>query len=330
MRKFLIAIIVIIIVVVGFFLVRKKQTHKSKEQKFTVTQVTRGDISIKVLSTGTIVPYTRVEVNSPVNGRIDRINVDEGDVVKPGDILAWISSEDRIALLDAARSDLEDARRSGDSAAIKAALAAQQIANNAYLPVPLTNSIAGVVIARSCEPGQNISTATVLFVISDRLVADVQVDEADIGKIRLGQDAIATLDAFPDQPVDTKVTKIAHEGTLVSGVVEYDVMVEPPKVPPNWKSGMTADVEFIVSAKDSVLEVPNSAIKDKDGGKFVTVLQENKPVPQPISTGITDGKMTEVTEGLNEGERIMVNNGVFQSNQANNSRRPPGMFRGFH
>jgi len=330
MKKFWIGIIVVIIVVIGFFFIRKKQTVKSKELKFTVAEVTRGNIEVKVLSTGTIEPYTRVEVNSPVNGRIDRVDVDEGAVVKPGNILAWISSEDRIALLDAARSNLEDARRTGDSTAIKEALAAQEIANNAYKPVPLTNSISGVVIARSCEPGQNISTQTILFVISDRLVANVQVDEADIGKIKLNQEAVVTLDAFPDEPVHSKVTKISHEGTLVSGVVEYNVMVEPKPVPSNWKSGMTADVEFIISAKDSILVIPKSAIKEKQGNNFVTVLQDNKPVPQPISTGITDGKLIEVTNGLKEGERLMVSSGGTQSNQASNSRRPPGMFRGFH
>jgi membrane fusion protein, macrolide-specific efflux system len=333
MRKFWIAIIVVIIIVSGFFFIRKRHTTKSKQTQFSVTEVTRGNIEVKVLSTGTIEPYTRVEVNSPVNGRIERVDVDEGDVVKPGDILAWISSEDRIALLDAARSNLEDARRSGDSAAIKEALAAQQIANNAYLPVPLTNSIAGVVIARSCEPGQNISTATVLFVISDRLVANVPVDEADIGKITLGQNVTVTLDAFPDESVPAKVTKISHEGTLVSDVVEYNVMVEPTQVPAHWKSGMTADVEFVISAKDNVLVIPKNAVKEKQGNSFVTVLQDNKPTPQPISTGITDGKMVEVTEGLAEGDKIMTSsiNGIngIQLNQNSrfrgNMMPPPGM-----
>jgi len=321
MKKFWIGIIVVIIVVVGFFFIRKRLTSKSNQPQFTVTEVTRGNIEVKVLSTGTIQPYTRVEVNSPVSGRIERVEVDEGDVVKPGDILAWISSEDRIALLDAARSKLEEARNKGDSVVIKEALAAQEIANNAYKSVPLTNSISGVVIARSCEPGQNISTPTILFVISDRLLANVQVDEADIGKISLKQEAVITLDAFPNEQMQAKVTKISHEGTLVADVVVYNVMVEPLKVPSYWASGMTANVEFIIVSKPNVLTLPNAALKQRDGNKFVLVLNGNKEEPKTIETGATDGKKVEVTGGLTEGDKVIVSYMQTQQNQSGSSQR---------
>jgi macrolide-specific efflux system membrane fusion protein len=321
MKKILIGIIVLIIVIVGFFFLRKRLTNKTKQPQFTVAEVTRGNIEVKVLSTGTIQPYTRVEVNSPVSGRIDRVEVDEGDVVKPGDILAWISSEDRIALLDAARSKLEEAQSSKDSAAIKEARMAQTIADNAYKLVPLTNSISGQVINRSCEPGQNVTTQSVLFVISDRLVANVQVDEADIGKISLGQDAIITLDAFPNEQMQAKVTKISHEGTLVTDVVVYNVMVEPLKVPSHWASGMTANVEFIIVSKPNVLTLPNAALKQRDGNKFVLVLSGNKPEPRTIETGATDGKKVEVTAGLTEGDKVIVSNTRSQQNQSGSSER---------
>jgi len=321
MKKILIGILVLIIVIVGFFFLRKRLTNKSKQPQFTVAEVTRGNIEVKVLSTGTIQPYTRVEVNSPVSGRIERVEVDEGNVVKPGDILAWISSEDRIALLDAARSKLEDAQNKGDPAAINEAKMAQTIADNAYKPVPLTNSISGQVINRSCEPGQNVTTQTVLFVISDRLVANVQVDEADIGKISLGQDAVITLDAFPNEQMQAKVTKISHEGTLVADVVVYNVMVEPLKVPSHWASGMTANVEFIIVSKPNVLTLPNAALKQRDGNKFVLVLSGNKPEPRTIETGATDGKKVEVIGGLTEGDKVIVSNMQTQQNQSGSSER---------
>jgi macrolide-specific efflux system membrane fusion protein len=321
MKKILIGIIVLIIVIVGFFFLRKRLTNKSKQPQFTVAEVTRGNIEVKVLSTGTIQPYTRVEVNSPVSGRIERVEVDEGNVVKPGDILAWISSEDRIALLDAARSKLEDAQNKGDPAAINEAKMAQTIADNAYKPVPLTNSISGQVINRSCEPGQNVTTQTVLFVISDRLVANVQVDEADIGKISLGQDAVITLDAFPNEQMQAKVTKISHEGTLVADVVVYNVMVEPLKVPSHWASGMTANVEFIIVSKPNVLTLPNAALKQRDGNKFVLVLSGTKPEPRTIETGATDGKKVEVIGGLTEGDKVIVSNMQTQQNQSGSSER---------
>ncbi len=321
MKKVLIGILILAVIIAGFFIIRKKVTKKSKQEQITTSEVTIGNIEVKVTATGTVQPYTRVEVNSPVSGRIDRVLVDEGDVVKSGDILAWISSEDRIALLDAARSNLDAAQKTGDSAAIKEALASEVIAENAYKPVPLTNSISGQVIARSCEPGQNVTTQTVLFVISDRLVASVQVDEADIGKISLEQEAQIYLDAFPSETIIGKVTKIAHEGSLVSDVVVYNIMVEPLQVPSYWSSGMTANVNFIIVNKQNVLTISSNAIKERDGNKFVMVMVNNHPESKQITTGATDGKSIEITSGLVEGDKIIVSGLQGQQGRSSDTNR---------
>jgi macrolide-specific efflux system membrane fusion protein len=318
MKKILVVIVFVAIVVAGYFYWQKRSGDNPGQPSYETVRVERGNIEIKVLSTGTIQPYTRVEVSSSVSGRIDRVEVDEGDIVKEGDILAWISSEDRIALLDAARSGLESAQKENNPEALKEAKMAYEIADKAYKPVPLTNSISGEVINRSCEPGQNVSTQSILFVIADRLVASVEVDEADIGKIGLGQQTWVVLDAFPDERLKGKVSKISREGTLVSDVVVYDVMVNPLKVPPHWASGMTANVEFMVEKKDSILIIPKSAVKQGRGENFVVVLEE-EPTPRKIETGISDGRVLEVTEGLKEGEKVIL------SGIENNSRqREPG------
>jgi macrolide-specific efflux system membrane fusion protein len=305
MKKLLVVIVLVAVVVAGYFYWQKRKDDNSGQISYETVRVERGNIQIKVLSTGTIEPYTRVEVSSSVNGRIERVEVDEGDIVKQGDILAWISSEDRIALLDAARSGLESAQKSNDQKAIKEAETAYEIADKAYKPVPLTNSISGEVISRSCEPGQNVSTQTVLFAISDRLVASVEVDEVDIGKIRKGQETWIVLDAFPNERLRGKVTKISREGTLTSDVVVYNVMVDPLKVPSHWASGMTANVEFTVERKDSVLVIPKGAVNERRGGNFV-MMMEDQPTPRKIEVGITDGRMLEVIAGLMEGDSVIL------------------------
>jgi macrolide-specific efflux system membrane fusion protein len=322
MKKLLVAIVFVAIVVAGYFYWQKRNSADPGQLSYETVRVEKGTIENKVLSTGTIEPYTRVEVSSSVSGRIDGVEVDEGDLVKKGDILAWISSEDRIALLDAARSAQESASKAGDPEAIKEAEMAYQIAEKAYKPVPLTNSISGEVIDRSCEPGQNVSTQSVLFVIADRLVATVKVDEADIGKIELGQKTKITLDAFPDEQLNGKVTKISREGSLVSDVVEYEVMVEPQKVPRHWASGMTANVQFIIVKKDSVLVIPKNAVKEVENMSMVMVLTD-RPMPRRIKTGITDGKLIEVTEGLMEGENIIVAGSAENAQKRENDFRPP-------
>jgi len=322
MKKLCWIIIPVIIALAAFIYFREMSANGSQRPSFETAVVERGTIEVKVLSTGTIEPYTRVEVSSSVNGRIDRVEVDEGDMVKEGDILAWISSEDRIALLDAARSGLESAQERKDEEKIKQAKAASEIADKAYRPVPLTNSIRGEVINRSCEPGQNVSTQSVLFAIADRLVARVQVDEADIGTIKPGQNARILLDAFPDERVEARVTKISREGAIVSGVVEYDVLVEPLGVPRRWASGMTANVEFIVERKDSILVIPKSALSEREGLNFVTVLAGG-PELVKIEAGITDGKLVEVVGGLREGDRVVL--GQTESKSESDTSRPRSM-----
>jgi macrolide-specific efflux system membrane fusion protein len=295
----------VVIFLILVYLFRIRNGDGQDRPSFETARVERQNIEVKVLSTGTIQPYTRVEVTSPVNGRIDRVEVDEGEMVREGDILAWISSEERAALLDAARSELEEAQERGDKETLEEVQRAYTIAERAYRPVLLSNSISGEVIKRSCEPGQNVSTQTVLFVISDRLVAGVEVDEADIGKIKTNQDARILLDAFPDERIEGRVTKVSREGRIVSNVVVYDVMVEPSAVPSYWSSGMTANVEFLTESKNDILAVPKSAVRERDGRNFVMVLAEN-PDPRPIETGITDGKVIEVARGLTEGETVIL------------------------
>jgi macrolide-specific efflux system membrane fusion protein len=329
MKKLLaiISVLVLVAVAVVFFLGR--DDPRSSQPSYATTTVTRGDLEIKVMATGTIEPYTRVEVSSSVSGRIDEVEVDEGDVVGEGDILAWISSEDRIALLDAARSGLESAQRTGDPVTIQESEAAYEIAEKAYKPIPLTNSISGEVISRSCEPGQNVSTQSVLFAIADRLVANVQVDEVDIGKISHGQEAWITLDAFPEERRQAKVSKISREAELISDVVVYDVMVEPLMIPSHWASGMTANVEFMIDERDDVLLIPKSAVTEQDGRSFVIVMAE-EPRSREIQTGISDGVKMEVTEGLREGETIVASGAKAGSEQEGNRFKPPmgGMLGG--
>lgn len=331
MKKLLIAIIVIIILVVGFFPIRKLLSKKTKQPQFKTVEVMTGNIEVKVLATGTIQPHTRVEVNAPVSGRIEQVLVDEGDLVKPGDILAWIASEDRIALLDAARSALETAQKLNDPQALSQSHQAYEIAEKAYKRVPLTNSISGEVIARNAEPGQNVNTQTKIFVISDRLLANVTVDEADIGKISLNQQAIITLDAYPKEEIPAKVTKISREGQTVSNIVVYNVMVEPQKVPSYWASGMTANVQFVFVKKDDVLILPLTAIRQQNGKKTVLVPKGKESEVKVIETGVTDGKSIEIIRGLNKGDVVLVSASQSQglpSSGYDSERRMRQMMRG--
>ncbi|MDD2889564.1 MAG: efflux RND transporter periplasmic adaptor subunit [bacterium] len=342
MKKIVIpGILVLLIISVVLFSVKKHKTNLKQQQKDPTVQVSYGNIEVKVLSTGTIQPYTRVEVKPPVNGRLDKIEAQEGDKVYENKVLALLSSEERVAIITSAESDLSEAKKSGDNASIESAQKSYEMVKGFYKSVPINASISGEIIKRDCEPGQNVTTATVLFVISDKLVANVSVDEADIRNISIGYPAQIVLDAFPDQEITGRVVKISHESRLVSNVNIYDVMVVPDSIPEYWRSGMTANVNFIIQSKDNVLSLPLSIVRERKGfkgakksanadkhgkqgqwagsnspkrdststrkrnNKYVFLLENGKSVERDVQTGLSDGANIEITSGLKEGDTVI-------------------------
>jgi macrolide-specific efflux system membrane fusion protein len=257
--------------------------------------VERGDLSQTIKATGVVQPQNRLVIRPPVSGRIDDVLVREGQYVKKGQTLVLMSSDERAALLDAARA------RGPEELARWEAL---------YKPAPLLAPLSGMVIARSVEPGQSASQADTVLVLADRLIVKGQVDETDIARVRLGQDCLITLDAYADQPVKGRVDHIAFEAKTVSNVTIYEVEVLPLKVPAFMRSGMTANVDFVVESREDVLLLPADALQPQaDGSALVQVpnpKDPSKPRLVPVRTGLSDGKRVELLEGLDEGDAVLV------------------------
>jgi len=144
--------------------------------------------------------------------------------------------------------------------------------------------------------------------MSDHLIVNAQVDETDIGKVKNGLKAQLTLDAYPDKSFPGKVTQIRYEAITVNNVTMYNVYVLPVKVPAFMRSGMSADVEFTVDSKDDALLLPTEAIKTENGQSYVLVADpaNKKPKHVQVQTGLVDGKQTEITDGLQEGDQALV------------------------
>ncbi|UPT72790.1 MAG: efflux RND transporter periplasmic adaptor subunit [Elusimicrobiota bacterium] len=129
-----------------------------------------------------------------------------------------MSSNDRTAILDAARAQGPEAVKKWE---------------DAYKPTAVFASLPGEVILKNVVVGQAVDAGTVLYAVADTLIVNASVDESDIGKIVLGQKARIRLDSYPDQPVEGKVFDILYEGKNVSNVITYGVKVRPDKVPPS-------------------------------------------------------------------------------------------------
>lgn len=290
-RKWL--VILIAIGAIGLFASRWFGTRAEGPLYRTVT-VARGDVESTVLATGVVQPQNRLEIKPPISGRAEQILVREGQPVRKGQIVAWMSSTERAALLDAARArGPEELARWEDL----------------FRPTPLIAPLAGVVIAKNVEPGQTVTSQDAVLVMSDRLIIKAQVDETDIAQIYVGQTARVSLDAYPQQIVPAEVDHISYEAKTVNNVTVYEVEVVTERVPDFMRSGMTANVTFVVAAKQDRLLLPAEAVHLENGAASVlrpSTAENTPPASMPIETGLTNGKQVEIVAGLAEGDAVLV------------------------
>jgi macrolide-specific efflux system membrane fusion protein len=160
---------------------------------------------------------------------------------------------------------------------------------------------------RNVQQGQTFTGTDALFVMSDRLTVKAQVDETDIAQVSLKEDAKITLDAYPQKEFPAHVDKIAYDATTVNNVTTYIVDVLPENPPNFLRSGMTANVNFLIASKPDVLVLPLDAVKKKEGKSTVLVKPaKGKPEEREIKAGLNDGKKTEIISGLSEGDIVLV------------------------
>lgn len=267
---------------------------KKVEMTYRSVQVTKDDIQSTVLSTGIVQPENRLEIKPPVSGRIDKVLVKEGQFLHKNQIVAMMSSSERALLLDTARAQNP-----------KEASHWEKMFKPIFIVAPLD----GILIKKAVNPGQIVGPGDALFAMSDHLVVKAQVDETDLAHIRLGQDAVITLDAYPGQWVDAVVDQIAFEAQTVNNVTVYEVDVLPKTVPSFMRSGMTANATFIIAKKTGTLVLPFESISHEDGKAIVLVddpANPKTPMKKEITTGITDGQKVEVVSGLREGDKVEV------------------------
>jgi len=286
-------IIIAAAVAAGHFYYIQKKDKKSSAETYVEISPSRGNIQVVVTTTGKVDPQNRLEIKPPISGRIDEILVREGDKVRVGQTLAWMSSTERAALVDAASSHDK---------------AESNYWKEVYKPAPLIAPIEGEVIVRAVEPGQTVLTSDPVLVLSDRLIVKAQFDEVDIGKVRVGQDATISLDAYPGRPIRGKVDHIAYESIIVNNVTMYQVDILPDERPDYMRAGMSANISVIEKSRENVLTVPDEAIITEGGVQYVLVSEgkSKKGVRRKIETGISDDKNTEIISGLAPDEKILV------------------------
>lgn len=174
----------------------------------------------------------------------------------------------------------------------------------------LTAPVDGTVGVVNSKVGEMVTGATPITTLIDltHLQASLTIDETEISRVKLGQEAKITLDAHPGQELRGTVAEIAPTATVQQGVVTYRVKVDLPQTQLTLKPGMTANVEIILERRQGVLLVPNRAIRTSNGQRVVQVLRLGAlaPTEVPVRLGLSNDAVTEVVSGLSEGDRVVT------------------------
>ena len=220
----------------------------------------------------------------------------------------------------------------------------------------ITAPFDGFVTNVNVEGGDEVTKGTVAVTLADpnKFEVDILVSEMDVSQVEVGGVATVQADAISGISLPAKVTHISPTATIQSGVVNYKVMVEVESLQPvqgsqptqnqtsqaapdgqgpvmqtsqaiQLREGLTVTVSIIVEERDDVLLVPNGAITTLGRQTYVQVLSPDGTIEQrAIKTGITDYVKTEVTEGLREGEQIVVPKGTTTTTSTTPQQEPPG------
>ncbi|MBI3901822.1 MAG: efflux RND transporter periplasmic adaptor subunit [Nitrosomonadales bacterium] len=353
----------------------------SAEARYATAALERGAITQTVSANGTLNPVTLVSIGSQVSGIVKKLHADFNDHVKAGQVLleldpalieaqVWQSdasvasanaslelaqaNEARMRSLYAqeyvSKQELDQTVQALKAAQAQLAVAQAQAArdrtNLGYTVI--RSPVSGVVVSRDVDIGQTVAASfqtPTLFKIAQDL-SHMQIDtsyaEADVGNIRVGQQATFRVDAFPNRTFHGEVRQVRLNPTTQQNVVTYDVVVSVDNPEQVLMPGMTAYVNILIAQRKDVLMVPNAALRfrpsdagarqdkarsngDKPAGErgprgehgkdkgdampmgTVYVLENGQPKPVRIPVGITDNRMTEVSGGeLKEGDTVIV------------------------
>lgn len=216
-----------------------------------------------------------------------------------------VSKNDLDSAESAYKSDL--AQVASAKASIMQAQANYDTASANMRYTKIVSPVKGIVISKEVEVGQTVAasfqTPTLFTVAEDlnKMRIETSVSEADIGKVKEGQEVEYTLDGYPDSVFTGKVTQVRLSPTTESNVVTYTVIIEVENEDGKLLPGMTANVSIITSKKENVLTVPNQALKfttvdnkQKYDHKGIWIDKKGKPYRINIETGASDDSYTEI------------------------------------
>ena len=311
-KKYLVRISIVLVLLIVLFVLSFK--GKNDETVCTYGEVTRGDLSVTITSTGTLEAISTIDVGTQVSGKIAKLYVDFNSEVKKGQLLAVLDTVNLFAQVNDAKanlakmqaeykqkvtihernkklyekkyiSELDFIQSATDVESALASLSSAEYAlerakinlGYAYIYAP----IAGKIIDRSVEEGQTVAaslSAPTLFTIAEDLSSMrilASVDESDIGQIKTGQKVKFTVQAFSDKTFNGTVTQIRLKPTTSSNVVNYTVVINAGNKNYLLLPGMTATIDFYVDQRNNILLFPNTALRVELSDVLAKTIKKN-------------------------------------------------------
>ncbi len=376
-RKIWLVILGIIAVAIAAILIVKATKSANKELVIRTHVVAEYTVENTVTATGTIEPVETVEVGTQVSGKVEKIYVDFNDVVKKGELLAELDKltlnqnvSRAKASLTSSESQLNYAKLTYERTkqlyeANAATLAAYQDAQNTYTQAQMSKKnaqaaydqalvdlgyaeiyspIDGIVLDRAVEVGQTVaasfSTPTLFTLANDltKMQVEADVDEADIGQVKVGQKVTFTVDAYMDDVFNGTVNQIRMKPTTTSNVVTYTVIIDAPNPDQKLFPGMTASVTIVTEEQrglaapaeafnftpdEQVLksirkpEKPEGQMPEPPQGKrpemkegerpaMVWVKKGDEMMPRPVKVGMSDGAYKIIEQGVQAGDSVVL------------------------
>ena len=284
--------------------------------EYETSLVSRGVLTQVVTASGQLNPVVKVEVGSQISGIIEKLFVDFNTPVKEGQVIAQLDAATYEANLIQANGNLASVKAALELAQLNAdrakALQADKLSAKAEYEKAMADlhqaeaavmisegalkkaqvdlarctiyaPIDGIVISRNVNVGQTVAaslSAPTLFLIANdlsKVQIEADVAEADIGLVRVAQDVEFTVDAFPGQTFQGKVTQVRNAPKIEVGVVTYVTIIEVTNPELKLKPGMTANVSIIVARRDNALKIPSAALRFRPSKTSEAKRSESSP-----------------------------------------------------
>lgn len=336
-------LICLILLVLGYF-TGKKIFSKPKSDLIQLSSVQTRDILVTVSASGKVKADEEVTLRFQTAGQLAWVGVKEGDRVKKWQAIAALDKNELQKTLnqelidymskrwDYEQTNLDTYRDQALTETIRRVKEKSQldldrsvldveIQDIALKYATLISPIDGIVTEIEAPfPGVNVTALYGKFVIANpnSLIFSANVDEAEIGKVQVGQIAKITFDAYPNEPQYLPIDHIEFTPTLTSGGgTAYAAQFKlPPNNEEKYKLEMNGDVEILTAAKNQVLTISQTALRENKDEKYVWLWRNNTAVKKVVETGLNDDSYLEVTKGLNENDQILISG--FKNFEKNN------------